>query len=478
MIPAPSPAFKIASKGLIALAMAGVIVQLPGCGGGGTTSGAPLNPAPGPAAPAPLAVNPPAIEVYANQPSTLFVTGGIPPYRAFSSSPSVLPVTLNVIGSIIPLTPNNVSDALPIQITITDAANNTTAASVQVRSATISSQLLVTANNATPGAGCGDAVCSGQFATAEVTLRAAGGAPIAGRQVRFEAVQGQFNFTNDDAGNLLSKTFIATTDAFGRAVVRLRADVTAATASAIIRATDLTSGNRVDQRFSIAQFTSGEGTLSAIPGEGYTSKGFYKGECGGSSGDFLIFGGTAPYTIRTALPNAFTLSTPAGQTGSQVTVPTQGGRFTARAAYFGAGCSGFKDNIAITDSTGRTVSVTYEVSEGSEPLPTAPPPASLAITPPARTASLNGTTCNSQSFDFFVQGGVFPYTIATSSNNAPVSQAGSTLTVSLNAGGVPAGQNVTLSVRDSASTLTSAQVICPPLPTAAPPAIPTAPSGK
>ncbi len=55
-----------------------------GCGGG---SGAPNNPfAPGPPVIGPLFVLPPAATVYAHTPATLTVSGGAPPYSAFSSN--------------------------------------------------------------------------------------------------------------------------------------------------------------------------------------------------------------------------------------------------------------------------------------------------------------------------------------------------------------------------------------------------------
>ena len=74
-------------------ALAGLLA-LGGCGGG---SGAPNNPfAPGPVAVGPLFVLPPTAVVYSHTPATLQVSGGKPPYQAFSSNSAVLPVAQNV----------------------------------------------------------------------------------------------------------------------------------------------------------------------------------------------------------------------------------------------------------------------------------------------------------------------------------------------------------------------------------------------
>src|SRR5512145_2994452 len=82
---------------LAALAALAGAFLLGGCGGG---SGAPNNPyAPPPTVPSPLSVLPPSATVYPGTPTTLTISGGTLPYRAFSSNPAVLPVAANVSGS-------------------------------------------------------------------------------------------------------------------------------------------------------------------------------------------------------------------------------------------------------------------------------------------------------------------------------------------------------------------------------------------
>ena len=81
---------------LALLACAGLLT-LAGCGGG---SGAPNNPyAPGPVTPGPLFILPPSATVYTATPATLTISGGAPPYQAFSSNSTALPVTQAVSGS-------------------------------------------------------------------------------------------------------------------------------------------------------------------------------------------------------------------------------------------------------------------------------------------------------------------------------------------------------------------------------------------
>jgi hypothetical protein len=89
------------------LALAGTLA-LTACGGG---SGAPNNPyAPGPSTPGPLAALPSDITVYSRTPATLTVTGGVPPYYAYSGNPSVLPVAQAVAGDTVLLLANVAAD--------------------------------------------------------------------------------------------------------------------------------------------------------------------------------------------------------------------------------------------------------------------------------------------------------------------------------------------------------------------------------
>jgi hypothetical protein len=462
--------FRLATKGLIALAMTGVVLTLPGCGGGGS-EGAPLNPSPSPSNPLPISVNPSAVTVYFNQPVSLLISGGVGPFRVFSSNPSILPVLQDVIGSTITISPNNVLADTPVDLTITDITGGTTKVTVVVKPSTVAiGDLDVTPGVASPGTGCAPAVCSGQTAIATLTVKSATGTPLAGRQVRFDALQGQYNFTLDDAGTQLTKSVTVTTDATGRATVRLRADTNASTAFALMRATDVANGSRIDKSFAIAQFTDGAGTLSISPNS-WKIQGAYKGSCSnGVEAGFYIFGGTPPYRVVSSAPTFMRVGSlfGGGAFGGVTTVATNGGYFVGQTT--GACVLNSDPIIFVTDATGRTAGVGFENVEGTTELPTAPPPASLVMLPAVQpvpsitlpatgTATTGAKVCRLSSgvgVPILFQGGVAPYKLVIT----PV--AGTTLT----AGGVtltPTSPGVYFFNTESAflATITIAQDVSP-----------------
>jgi hypothetical protein len=378
-----SSKYRLASTGLIAVALSGVVLTLPGCGGGGS-EGAPLNQTPGPAAPAPISVNPNAVTVYNNLPISLLISGGVGPYRAFSSDSAVLPVLQDVVGSTVTLSPNNVPADATVTITITDSIGGSTNVTATVKPSTINiDNLVVDPAVTSPGIECKPAVCSGGFATASLLLKNSAGIPVPNRQVRFDALQGQFNFVLNDTGSQIAKSITVTTDATGRAIVRLLADVGAATSFALIRATDLANGSRIDKSFPIAQFTVGDRAISVSPTTWKITGGF-KGQCSaGAEAGFYVFGGTPPYRVVSSAPDAIQVgSLFSGPVfGGVTTVATNGGYFVGRTT--GQCIVNSNSIIFITDATGRTVGAGFENSEGSATLPTAPPPAALAVTPSA-----------------------------------------------------------------------------------------------
>ena len=87
-------------RSITALAAVAGTLGLSACGGG---SGAPNNPFLGP-----LAVLPAAIVVYSGVPTTLTISGGTGPYRAFSSNPTLLPVQQTVPAKTVVLLAGNV----------------------------------------------------------------------------------------------------------------------------------------------------------------------------------------------------------------------------------------------------------------------------------------------------------------------------------------------------------------------------------
>ena len=161
------------------LAIAGSLA-LSACGGG---SRAPNNPyTPGPPVAVPLVVLPPDANVYSGVPTTLTVTGGVPPYFAFSSNTAILPVTQAVAGASVLLLAANVGSDTPVTITAQDAAGTTATSTVNVRAAPLLPNLITI----TPNGDCaaGGSLCSGGTATASVVVSGPGGGGIPGRLVK------------------------------------------------------------------------------------------------------------------------------------------------------------------------------------------------------------------------------------------------------------------------------------------------------
>src|SRR5690242_13621804 len=232
----------LATLALTALALMG------GCGGG---SGAPNNPfAPGPVSPGPLSILPAAPTVYSNTPATLTITGGIPPYAVFSANTAVLPLSASVTNGTIVLLPANVLASTAVVITAQDSAGAKATATVTVQPAPIFNTLTVTPASTACGA---NTVCSGQTATAKVTVTGAGGVGIPGRQVKFDVVSGAFAIQSNDPANPLVSTLTVVSDQFGVAQVILQATAGAPTQPALLRATELTTGNRSEEHTSELQ---------------------------------------------------------------------------------------------------------------------------------------------------------------------------------------------------------------------------------
>jgi hypothetical protein len=315
------------------------------------------------ASPVPLTVLPQTVTVYYNTPATLTVIGGTPPYQAFSTNSVVLPVARNVVGDQILLAPANVDADTTVTITVVDSVGASATATVLVKPAPLLNTLTITPTPASPGVGCGSAVCAGQTASVTVLVRNVAGAGLQGRSVRFENVQGNYQFLTNGPGlpETLANSITVTTGQDGLAVVRLKADVNAPTQVALIRATELTSGNVLNSSFVIAQFTDGTGTLTAIPAV-WTVTGPDVANCAANTPvTYYIFGGTPPYRIQSTLPN-FANIVP-------TLVQTNGGGFTATVT--GLVCSPAPGvSITITDATGRTIAVQLINTKGTGNPPT------------------------------------------------------------------------------------------------------------
>lgn len=386
-------------RGALLLASAGVLA-LSACGGG---SGAPNNPyTPIPTTPGPLTVVPDEAIAFAGTPLVLSISGGTPPYQAFSANPAALPVPQNVNGNTLVLLANNVAAQEDANVTIRDAAGQTAVSEISVRPALLLPASITIVPNSAPCAG-GD-VCSGQTSVATVRVTGATGSALAGRSVRFDVVQGQFSLQTTNPGSPLAATQTVISDANGEARVVISVPANTPTQIGLLRATELSTGSQVTAQFVIAQVVSGDGVLSVVPSGATTITGPLTGVC--SSGvrvSHYIFGGTPPYRIVVNFPDAVTLV--------NGVVNTNGGGFDI--ITNGTCFSGL--TFAITDANGRTLLSPPTVNnvEGTVAPPAPPPPTpvpNVAIAPPA--VNVTGP-CVSRSYDFVITGGTPPYSIVT-----------------------------------------------------------------
>lgn len=387
---------------LLTLAALAGVLSLAGCGGGG---GAPNNPYEGGAGP--LTITPGVATAYSGNAFIFTVTGGSQPYTVVSSDQAALPVVGTLDGNTLVVVPANVGADTAVTLTVRDTQGQTTAAAVTVKPALLLPASITITGNPTCGPSGAD-LCSGQDGTASVQVTGPAGAPLAGREVRFDVVQGTFSLSSTAPGQPLVQSLLVTTDQNGTAAVRIVVPVNAATQIATIRATDVAGGSSVVGQFTIAQFVSGTGVLSVIPTGVTTFTGPDTTRCSsGASATFFIFGGTPPYTVGTNFPGAISISgAPVQNSGGAFTITTNGTCFTGL-------------TFAITDATGRTLLTPPTASNvfGTA----APPPAPLVITPTSRTCQA-GVTNN---FDFLVTGGTGTFNaILNPSVSAPTVTAG------------------------------------------------------
>ena len=372
---------------LLTLAALAGVLSLAACGGGG---GAPNNPYEGGAGP--LAITPAVATTYAGTPFTFTVTGGNQPYTIISSDQAALPVVGSLSGNVLTIVPGNVGADTPVTLTVRDASGQVTSAAITVKPALLLPASITITGNPT----CGDSgadLCSGQDGTATVQVLGPAGAPLAGRDVRFDVVQGNYSISSTSPGQPLVQSLTVTSDQNGNATVRLVVPVNAATQIATIRATDVTGGSSVVGQFTIAQFINGNSVLSVIPTGLTTFTGPFKGQCSnGASATFYVFGGTPPYTIATNFPTAVNISgTPVQRSGGGFTITTNGTCFTNL-------------TFAITDASGRTL-LTPPTASNVEGTADAPPP-DLGVTP----AQVSGMCkAGGTPFSFIATGGTGDY---------------------------------------------------------------------
>jgi hypothetical protein len=372
----------------LALFALGGLLALGGCGGG---SGAPNNPyAPGPATPGPLSVLPPILTAFSNTPATLTISGGAAPFFVVSSNPAVLPVAQTPSGNTIVLLPGTVTADTAVTITVQDAIGQRATSTVTIKPAPIFGTLTIKPSSAA----CGANLCSGQIGTASVTVTGPGGVGIAGRQVRFDVVDGDFAIQSNNPATPLVQTLTVVSDGNGVATVFIQANLGAPTQPATLRATELTTGNQVNGQFTIVQNSA----LSVLPSDATITAPDNTGCLGGFAVVYRVFGGTPPYTASTSVPNAVTIL-------NGINIPF-GGAFTA----ITTGICVDPATITVVDATGAVTTATLHNVLGANP-PAPPPPAGVDITPGSYNTP-SGSGCTGVTFSFIVSGGTPPYNAA------------------------------------------------------------------
>ena len=445
------PGYRFAAwlRPLLTLAALAGVLSLAACGGG---NGAPNNPYQGGAGP--LAISPSVANLYSGNPFVFAVTGGNGPYFITSSDQAVLPVVGTLDGNTLVVTPGNVGADTSVTLTVRDQQNQSTTAAITVKPAL----LLPASITITGNPNCGDSgadLCSGQDGTASVQVLGPAGAPLAGREVRFDVVQGNFALSSTAPGQPLVSSLTVTSDQNGNATVRIVVPNNAATQIATIRATDVTSGSSVVGQFTIAQFVDGSSVLSVIPTGTTTFNGPDNTRCASNAAaTFYIFGGTPPYTVQTNFPTAITiLNQPVQRSGAGFTIVTNGTCFTGL-------------TFAITDATGRTLltppTVTNELGEGE------PPPAPIALSP----SSLSPASClaGTQLGQILASGGTGTFApaaapVATGANpgsGGPIIASGTSGPINISVGTNDAHGDWNVVVSSGSAGTRTAVIHCPP----------------
>ena len=331
--------------------------------------------------------------LYSGQPTTFTLSGGTGQYIVSSSNPSVLPVdSASRNATSITVVANPVPADTPVTLTVRDTGTAPqVTADVTVKPGTINNDILITPSS-TQSSGCpAGTLCSGGDALVSVTLSQAGVALI-GRLVRFDAVSGDFRFITSPTGTtpeILATSAFATTDGSGRASVRIRANADAPNQTAILQATDVSSGAFRQVGVVIAQSTGTSPGFFASP-TSVTFSGPNAGSCAstvatpGLGATFYIFGGVPPYTIT---------SPSSGLIVTRDTVSFSGGSFDVRPTGV---CL---DNIPIVirDISGHTTTVTVSNVVGTiavSPLDVSPPAVTLTSCSSTAVVTAVGGTGN------------------------------------------------------------------------------------
>jgi hypothetical protein len=382
--------------------------------------------------PAPsIVVSPSEATLFSELPTTFIVTGGNGTYIIASSNQAAVPISGTFIGSSFTVIPNPVAADTPVTLTVRDTGTATpVTVALNVRPRTITNTVTIT-----PAAGqpteCGTAVCSGSDAEVRTTLVQTG-LPVAGREIRFEVISGDFRIITSPAGlpETTALTGTALTDASGTARIRIRALTDAPSQNALLQITDVGSGAFQRTAFMIVQATGASAGFFVSPNT-VTFTGANTDLCGSGEADVFIFGGAPGYTISN--PNPGTIGV------SREFVAASGGSF--RVSTFGT-CTDFP--ITVRDAQGRSTTVRVQSIRGTTSAP------SLAVAPTQVTLS----DCTSAA-SVTVVGGSGNYTATSGSGSVIVSRAdNNTFSIRRNSTSPAVTGSVPVGISDGRATVT------------------------
>ncbi len=403
----PSPAWLRPALALFALAG---VLSLTACGGG---SGAVNGPGSGGQVVTAVSVLPPSQTVYPGTPAEFTISGGVAPYRAFSSNSNVLPVAQNVIGNSVQLFANSVSQATTVTVTVQDNVGQTAVTSVAVAPAVLfPNGLTITPSDST----CGSAsLCTGTTGSARVQATGIAGSTIANRTIRFDVVYGAFGILSTNPTSPLVQSMTVPTDNSGIAEVGIKALVDVTTQPAQLQATDVSTGQVLIGNFTIVRNQDGSQFLAVIPDTATIVSNSASSCSSGVAVDYRVYGGTPPYRVTPSFPQFITIVNPI--------VSTSGGYFEART---NGGCV---DPLvfSILDSAGKqtTAQLINKPCEGcTDSGGGGGGSGSLSVSP---TELGSATTSCNNTFTVNISGGTPPYNIQQSSPASPLATFPSTL---------------------------------------------------
>lgn len=415
------------------------------CGGGGVAATT--------TASGPLQVLPGVANIFPDVPTDLTVSGGTPPYTAFTSDGAVIP-TPAVSGSKVTVTAKNVIVDTSVTVTIRDSVGGTSAAALSVKATTLNNTVTFTPVAPT-GTGCGTGLCSGGDAQVVVTA-VVNGIKLVNRPIRFDVFQGDFRFVTPGT-NVQVTSLIINTDENGQAVARLQAIVTAPTQVATLTSTDTVTGLVRRTNFTIVQATSGTGILTSLPSGPTTFTGAkpaagQPAQCPfGGVVDYYIYGGTPPYVVTSPLPQFLSVF--------PSIVTTNGGSF--RVTQNGCGTS----QLIVTDAQNRVIEtsqITGSLGPAGDAVP-APVASTVAVLPLTQTLGCGqtGTSTTSGTGTYTatvttpgVPSGAFTVTPTSAAVGTPISFTRNN--------GIAAASPTTISVNVVAGTVTQTVIVTVP----------------